>query len=53
MGKIDLIVSDELEREFRDAVYRRYGMKKGNITKSVDEALRDWIKKEPMTISLS
>ena len=45
MGKINLIVSDELEKEFRDAVYRKFGMKRGNITKAVAEALQEWIKK--------
>ena len=45
MGKINLVVSDEMEKEFRDAVYRKYGMKRGNITKAVTEALNEWIKK--------
>jgi hypothetical protein len=45
VGKINLVVSDELEKKFRDAVYKKYGLKRGNITKAVDEALEDWIKK--------
>jgi hypothetical protein len=43
MGKLVLTIPDELEQKFRDAVYKRYGMKKGNITKAVIEALKMWI----------
>lgn len=45
MGKINLVVSDELEKQFREAVFKKYGMKQGNITKATEEALQDWIKK--------
>jgi isocitrate dehydrogenase len=38
-------MSDELENEYRNAVFKKYGMKKGNITKATEEALKDWIKK--------
>lgn len=46
MGKINLVVSDELEKQFRNAVFNKYGMKRGNIQKSVEEALKEWIKKQ-------
>jgi hypothetical protein len=46
LGKINLVVSDELEKHFRDAVFKKYGMKRGNIQKSVEEALREWIQKQ-------
>jgi hypothetical protein len=45
LGKINLVVSDELEKSFRDAIYKKYGLKRGNISKATEEALRDWIKK--------
>ncbi len=45
MGKINLIMSDQLETEFRNAVFKKYGLKKGNIAKATEEALRDWIQK--------
>lgn len=45
LGKINLVVSEELEKQFREAVFKKYGMKKGNITKAVGEALTEWIKK--------
>jgi hypothetical protein len=45
LGKLNLVVSDELETCFRNAVFKKYGMKRGNITKATEEALTDWIKK--------
>jgi len=45
IGKINLMISDELEKRFRDAVFKRYGLKRGNISKAIEEALNDWIKK--------
>jgi metal-responsive CopG/Arc/MetJ family transcriptional regulator len=43
MSRLVLTVPEELEKRFRDAVYKRYGMKKGNISKAVREALELWI----------
>ena len=43
MGRLVLTIPEELEQRFREAVYKRFGMKKGNITKAVVEALESWI----------
>jgi len=43
MGKLVITIPDELEQKFREAVYKCYGMKKGNLTKAVIEALKMWI----------
>jgi len=48
LGKINLVVSDQLEKDFREAVFRKFGMKKGNITKATEEALVDWITKSKL-----
>ncbi|MEM5879292.1 MAG: hypothetical protein QXU74_02255 [Candidatus Aenigmatarchaeota archaeon] len=45
MGRIDIILNDELEKKFRHEVSRRLGYKKGNITIAIQEAIEDWIKK--------
>jgi hypothetical protein len=45
LGKIDLIISDELEKKFRETIFKRYGLKKGNISKAIEEAIDDWINK--------
>jgi hypothetical protein len=43
MGRLDLNISDQLEQKFRDMVYKTKGMKKGNLTISLEEALDLWI----------
>lgn len=49
MGRIDIILPDELEAKFREEVYKRKGMKRGNIAKSVQEAIETWINKPTLT----
>jgi hypothetical protein len=44
MGKLTLTLDDELEKRFRDEVYKRLGMKKGNIQSCIEEAIELWIR---------
>ena len=46
MGAIKVILSDELEEQFRTEVFKSKGMKKGNLTKSIEEAIKMWIELE-------
>ncbi len=46
MGQMTFIVSDELEKKFRDRIYKKMGMRKGNMVKALEEALEDWIQKK-------
>jgi hypothetical protein len=39
------MVDRKLEKEFREAVFKKYGMKRGNISKAIEEAIKEWIKK--------
>ena len=43
MGRMDIIVPDDLEKRFRAEVFKRLGMKRGNITQAVQEAIENWI----------
>jgi hypothetical protein len=43
MGKLNLVISDNLDNKFRQEVAERLGMKKGNLTKAVEEALNLWL----------
>lgn len=43
MGRIDVILPDDLEQKFRKKVFEKYGMKRGNITKTIQEAIENWI----------
>jgi hypothetical protein len=44
MGKLTLTLNDELEKRFRDEIYKRLGMKKGNMQTAIEEAIESWIK---------
>ena len=44
--RINSTVDSELEREFRETVYKVYGFKKGNLQIGLEEALDAWINKK-------
>jgi hypothetical protein len=46
MGRICVELSDELEKQLRFKTVARFGGKKGDLTRAVDEAVRTWIAKE-------
>jgi hypothetical protein len=46
MARVNLLLSDELEKEFRQKVFERYGMKKGNIAKAIEEAITEWVERD-------
>jgi hypothetical protein len=46
MAKLNLVIRDDLDTMFREEVFKRKGMKKGNLTESVEEALELWLKLE-------
>ena len=43
MGKLHVSVRDRIDRRFREVVFKRKGMKKGNLTEAVEEAMLLWI----------
>ena len=51
MGRLNITLSDELERKFRQEVSSRLGFKHGNLQIAIEEALEDWMKKKPKTKS--
>ena len=46
MGRIGVEVSDELEKQLRFKTIERFGGKKGDLSKAVEEAIRTWIAKK-------
>lgn len=46
VGKMNIVLSDEQEERFRKAVFERKGMKKGNISEAIEEAIDGWIDEE-------
>ncbi len=46
MGKVNLSIDDEIDKKFRVAVAKKKGLRKGNLTKAVEEAMKLWISKK-------
>jgi hypothetical protein len=46
MGRISVAISDELEKELRFKTIERFGGKKGDLSRAVEEAIKTWIAKE-------
>ena len=46
MGRIVVELDEELETAFRNEVARRLGMKKGNIKKAIEEAIKLWMQEK-------
>ncbi len=42
---MQIVIADSLEKELREKAYKKYGLKKGSISKAVEDALKDWVKK--------
>jgi hypothetical protein len=46
MGRICVELPDELEKQLRFRTVERFGGKKGDLTRAVEEAVKTWIVKE-------
>ena len=46
MGRISVELSDELEKKLRFRTIERFGGKKGDLSKSVEEAVKKWVAHE-------
>jgi hypothetical protein len=46
MGKMNIALDDKVEERFRKAVFQSKGMKKGNISNALEEAINLWINQE-------
>ncbi len=45
MGRLVVWMNDELEKEFRRLVAETFGMKKGALSRAVEQAIMFWIPK--------
>jgi hypothetical protein len=46
VGRISVTLSDDLEKVLRFKTIERFGGKKGDLTKAVEEAVQTWVTKE-------
>ncbi len=45
MGFIRGVIPEELEKEFRKLAMKKFGYGKGSLSKALEEALKEWVKK--------
>jgi len=45
MGRISVALSEELEKKLRVKTIERFGGKKGDLSKAVEEAIIKWVTK--------
>ena len=45
MGRISVDLSDELEKKLRFKTIERFGGKKGDLSRAIEEAVRIWVAK--------
>jgi hypothetical protein len=46
MGRINVWLSDKLEKELRFKAIERFGGRKGDLSRAVEEAIETWVRKE-------
>jgi len=46
MGRICVELPDELEKKLRLKTIKRFGGKKGDLSRAVEEAVKEWLSKE-------
>jgi hypothetical protein len=46
MGRISVELSDELEKKLRLKTIERFGGKKGDLSRAVEEAIKEWLAKK-------
>jgi hypothetical protein len=46
LGKIYIVLSDNVERRLRLAAVVRLGGKKGDLSNAIEDAVVDWLKKD-------
>lgn len=44
MSRLDTIIDERIDKRFREAVFRMYGLHKGNIKRALEEAITLWLK---------
>ncbi|MFZ0223680.1 MAG: hypothetical protein WAM42_18505 [Candidatus Nitrosopolaris sp.] len=44
MSRLDTIIDERIDKRFREAVFRMYGLPKWNIKRALEEAITLWLK---------
>jgi hypothetical protein len=46
MGRINVDISDELEKQLRLKTVQKFGGKKGDLSRAVEDAIKTWVTKK-------
>jgi hypothetical protein len=46
LGRIYIVLSDDVERRLRLAIVIRLGGRKGNLSGAIEDAVKDWLRKD-------
>jgi hypothetical protein len=41
--KLTVLIDDKLDEKFRETVFKQKGMRRGNLTEAIEEAIDLWI----------
>lgn len=52
MTQINANIDDKILSEFRHIVYTRYGLRRGDITKSLEEVMLDYISNHTKSVTM-
>jgi len=44
--KLTILIKDDLDEKFRNAVFQTKGMHKGNLSEAIEEAISLWIEQQ-------
>jgi hypothetical protein len=45
VGRMQVVLSDPIEKKLREKAFAKYGLKKGSISKAIEEAIKAWVEK--------
>ncbi|MDI6807312.1 MAG: hypothetical protein QMD14_05955 [Candidatus Aenigmarchaeota archaeon] len=45
MGQIRIVLSNNLEKKFRRKAMKKFGYRRGSLSKGMEEAVKNWLKK--------
>lgn len=46
MGRVQIVLKDATEEKLRETIFKTKGMKKGNISEAIEEAIELWIQEQ-------
>ena len=45
LGRMQVVLTDSTEKKLREKAFAKYGLKKGSISKAIEDAIKQWLTK--------